>query len=408
MANNTNNTTCITGTTNSSMSIISRQRRQQRRLRTSSTPVRMSKTSSLQKLPILLLVILLSSPERLFSFGFTNPSLTTRRSPTINNIVSKSKSNSLSTSQLMPTAPTASSTTPTSLNVWWFGGSEQNEKNNKDGDDESCELVAVRIERPTSNSRRIMGDISIPGVAVDDVWSILTDYDRLSTHVTNLKESRVIRENNKRTRGGVVNLPGDGSYKCQLYQVGAQKIIGFDFSASVTMDMTERILTSSTSNARKIYFKCVDSQFFSEFDGSWTVQEQISSTTGEKEVLCSYDVLVRPKGPVPVAALEWRIREDVPTNLRAVKAATLGMVGKEEARTMVTATSAAAATASNNGFATVTINDEDGAVSATIKTRNGVTAAARMATKRAQQKMATVMVDWNEDWESGETMAKYL
>ena len=408
MANNTNNTTCITGTTNSSMSIISRQRRQQRRLRTSSTPVRMSKTSSLQKLPILLLVILLSSPERLFSFGFTNPSLTTRRSPpTTNNILSKSKSNSLSTSQLMPTAPTASSTTPTSLNVWWFGGSEQNEKNNKDGD-ESCELVAVRIERPTSNSRRIMGDISIPGVAVDDVWSILTDYDRLSTHVTNLKESRVIRENNKRTRGGVVNLPGDGSYKCQLYQVGAQKIIGFDFSASVTMDMTERILTSSTSNARKIYFKCVDSQFFSEFDGSWTVQEQISSTTGEKEVLCSYDVLVRPKGPVPVAALEWRIREDVPTNLRAVKAATLGMVGKEEARTMVTATSAAAAaTASNNGFATVTINDEDGAVSATIKTRNGVTAAARMATKRAQQKMA-VMVDWNEDWESGETMAKYL
>merc|ERR1711865_1095563 len=63
-----------------------------------------------------------------------------------------------------------------------------------------------------------------------------------------------------------------------------------------------------------------DSQFFSKFDGSWTVQEQIS-TTGEKEVLCSYDVLVRPKGPVPVAALEWRIREDVPTNLRAVKKA---------------------------------------------------------------------------------------
>jgi hypothetical protein len=391
MANNTNNTSCITGTTNSSKSIISRQRRQRRRPRTSSTPVRMSKTSSLQKLPLLLLVIL-SSPGCLFSFGFTNPSLTTRRSSTINNILSKS--NSLSTSQRLPT-PTS---TPTSLNVWWFGGSEQNEKNK---DDESCELVAVRIERPSSNSRRIMGDISIPGVAVNDVWSILTDYDRLSTHVTNLKESRVIRENNKGTRGGVVSLPGDGSYKCQLYQVGAQKIIGFDFSASVTMDMTERILTSSTSNARKIYFKCVDSQFFSEFDGSWTVQEQISSTTGEKEVLCSYDVLVRPKGPVPVAALEWRIREDVPTNLRAVKAATLGMVSTASRK-------ATATTTTSNGFAITTINDEDDASSTKIKTRNGVTAAARMATKRAQQKMAAVMVDWNEDWERGETMAKYL
>lgn len=31
--------------------------------------------------------------------------------------------------------------------------------------------------------------------------------------------------------------------------------------------------------------------------------------------------LTRPKGPVPVGALEWRIREDVPTNLRAVKLA---------------------------------------------------------------------------------------
>ena len=32
-------------------------------------------------------------------------------------------------------------------------------------------------------------------------------------------------------------------------------------------------------------------------------------------------IQVRPRGPVPVAALEWRIREDVPTNLIGVKAA---------------------------------------------------------------------------------------
>jgi len=262
--------------------------------------------------------------------------------------------------------------------------------------DESCELVAVRIERPTSNSRRIMGDISIPGVVVDDVWSILTDYNRLSIHVPNLKESRVVQENNRSIEN---SRPGDGSYKCQLYQVGAQNIIGLDFSASVTMDMTERILTASTSNARKIYFKCVDSQFFSEFDGSWTVQQQIDSSTGEKEVLCSYDVMVRPKGPVPVAALEWRIREDVPTNLRAVKAATLVM----------TSTAATTTTVDPSlDINTATVNDDNYASSSSssYKTRNSVTAAAaaaRMATKRAQQ-MAVVMVDW----EQGETMGKYL
>ena len=312
---------------------------------------------------------------------------TTRRSP-LSNPSRETRSN---------TDFLKSSTSSTSLNVWWFGGTERSEVNgNSVNNDESCELVAVRIERPTSNSRRIMGDISIPGVVVDDVWSILTDYNRLSIHVPNLKESRVVQENNRSIEN---SRPGDGSYKCQLYQVGAQNIIGLDFSASVTMDMTERILTASTSNARKIYFKCVDSQFFSEFDGSWTVQQQIDSSTGEKEVLCSYDVMVRPKGPVPVAALEWRIREDVPTNLRAVKAATLVM----------TSTAATTTTVDPSlDINTATVNDDNYASSSSssYKTRNSVTAAAaaaRMATKRAQQ-MAVVMVDW----EQGETMGKYL
>ena len=31
------------------------------------------------------------------------------------------------------------------------------------------------------------------------------------------------------------------------------------------------------------------------------------------------DVMIKPRGPVPVGALEWRIREDVPTNLLAVR-----------------------------------------------------------------------------------------
>lgn len=252
------------------------------------------------------------------------------------------------------------------LNVWWFGGTDEQ------NDDESCELVAVRIERPTSNSRKIAGELSVPGVSVDDVWSILTDYNRLSIHVPNLKESRIVRENNNRHSNP---YPGDGSYKCQLYQVGAQKIIGFDFSASVTMDMTEQILSASTSNARKIHFKCAESQFFSAFDGSWTVQEQQNPATGEKEVLCSYDVLVKPKGPVPVAALEWRIREDVPTNLRAVKAATLNMVEKAALQPVGSGT---------NGIKTVPVP----------------VGTARQETRQ----LAAVMVDW----ERGETMAKYL
>ncbi|CAB9523477.1 Polyketide cyclase / dehydrase and lipid transport [Seminavis robusta] len=203
---------------------------------------------------------------------------------------------------------------PTALHVWWFGGTESGETT-LDGD--SCELVAVRIDRTSSNSRKIAGSISIEA-PLRDVWAVLSDYNRLATHVPNLVESRIVSTQSK-------GKAGDGSFRCKLYQKGAQKIVGFEFGASVTMAMTERIVASAeTQEERVIGFECVDSFFFSEFDGEWRATEQIGEN-GELETSLSYTVDVRPKGPVPVAALEWRIREDVPTNLRAVKKASMGL-----------------------------------------------------------------------------------
>jgi Polyketide cyclase / dehydrase and lipid transport len=286
------------------------------------------------------------------------------------------------------------------LGVWWFGGTEQSDNNNNE---DSCELVAVRIERTSPNSRRIAGEISVPA-PLEAVWSILTDYNRLAIHVPNLMESKIVREN------GPGN-PGDGSYKCRLYQVGAQKIIGFDFSASVTMDMSERVIASAAAPARKIDFKCVDSQFFSEFDGAWTVKEQRNPATGEIETLCSYVVDVRPKGPVPVAALEWRIREDVPTNLRAVKAATLAM----NPATMATrkATAAAPTTSSTVAASNARPATQSSTSTKTQKTPRQVPVrlpnrkAAATASQTPQvpaPRLASVLMDWDVD----ETMGKYL
>jgi len=218
--------------------------------------------------------------------------------------------------------------------VWWFGGSSDAPT---ESDDDSCELVAVRIEAPSPNSRRIKGEILVQR-PLEDVWAILTDYDNLASHVPNLVASR--RVPGYATNGG---MQGDGSYTCRLYQRGAQKIIGFEFGASVTMEMAECVVcagparngASQTSTVsferngtrdammfpaeRKIEFRCVESPFFSEFDGEWRVVETM--VDGERCTIVSYMVDVRPRGPVPVAALEWRIREDVPTNLRAVKKA---------------------------------------------------------------------------------------
>jgi len=259
-----------------------------------------------------------------------------------------------------------------SLNVWWFGGTEQGEMT---GDD-SCELVAVRIERTSPNSRRIAGDIVVPA-RLDKVWNILTDYDRLAIHVPNLRESKIKQRNS----GGE---PGDGKFRCRLFQVGAQKIIGFDFSASVTMDMTERIISDASDSPsfipqeRMIGFKCVDSQFFTEFDGDWKLKEQIGPD-GEIETQVSYNVEVRPKGPVPVAALEWQIREEVPTNLRAVKKATIGQRNEQR------------------NDASYPVRDVSSLKASSSRSRsNGY----------SQQRLVPVPV--MADWDRDETMAKYL
>ena len=213
----------------------------------------------------------------------------------------------------------------TSLQMsWWFGGTA-GASSEVSGDE--CELVAVRIDRTSPNSRRIAGEIVVNS-SLQDVWAVLTDYDNLSTHVPNLVASKRIRSGHGEA--------GDGSHKCRLYQRGAQKIIGFEFGADVTMDMSEQIVVAGQSGQitqshdletpypgdgavhmsglfpeeRRIDFKCVDSQFFSEFDGTWrVVQMPPNSFSGEPETTVSYTVDVRPKGPVPVAALEWRIRE---------------------------------------------------------------------------------------------------
>jgi hypothetical protein len=280
------------------------------------------------------------------------------------------------TRQAVPASEKFSSASSTSLNVWWFGGTEQSELT---GNDDSCELVAVRIERTSANSRRIAGDITVEA-PLEDVWAILTDYNRLSIHVPNLMESKILSR-------GSAGEQGDGSFRCRLFQKGSQKIIGFDFSATVTMDMAERIIQTTGSPERKIAFKCAESQFFSEFDGEWRVKEQ-NGPDGQPETVVTYMVDVRPKGPVPVGALEWRIREDVPTNLRAVKAASLktgqaGVLAAREGRPIPR--------------------------QLPITYRNG--AADNGANRQGSNEMnptPALVIPGMLDWDRDETMAKYL
>jgi len=170
--------------------------------------------------------------------------------------------------------------------------------------------VPVEIEVTGMNSRQISASIVVDASPAQ-VWSILTDYDNLATHVPNLVESSL----RPHPTGGT-----------RLFQEGAQKIVGFDFRASLVMDMTEFTDEGATRPTR-IRFSLVESAMFGYFDGEWRVTPysrvrcRTDPTRFDYKSQLSYRVNIMPKGLVPVPALEWRIREDVPVNLRAVKAA---------------------------------------------------------------------------------------
>ena len=150
-------------------------------------------------------------------------------------------------------------------------------------------------------------------------WTILTDYNNLAIHVTNLVESRVLNN--------VSATPGS---PIKLYQKGAQTIAGFKFGASLILSMTEVEKNSSGGGGgggvdKAINFVCLESQFFSNFDGSWQLQ-----SLSEGETLLSYEVFIKPRGPVPVQALEWRIKEDVPVNLISVSEAAKKLLSEQQ------------------------------------------------------------------------------
>jgi Polyketide cyclase / dehydrase and lipid transport len=195
------------------------------------------------------------------------------------------------------------------------------------------------IDAPTMNSRKITASI-IVNSPIDDVWSIITDYNHLAVHVPNLVKSYVIAPDGNSASPAlpqssfIATSPTSRSNEnknVRIFQEGAQKIVGFDFRASLTIDMREEEESEGRAlKEKKLIFKLAESSMFSSFDGSWSIRyhsrvKEFDSSVNDYvfryKTLLTYSVLVKPKGPVPVIALEWRIKEDVPINLIAMKMA---------------------------------------------------------------------------------------
>ncbi|MEO0351209.1 MAG: SRPBCC family protein [Cyanobacteria bacterium P01_A01_bin.15] len=152
--------------------------------------------------------------------------------------------------------------------------------------------VSIKTEKIASRQRQIVAAVAIP-CSLDQVWQVLTDYERLADFVPNLTSSRVL----SRTGSGV-----------QLEQIGAQCFLNFKFCARVLLEMTEVF-------HKEIGFSMVEGDF-KTFMGKWSLQPAL---LGEQTAtLLSYELLVQPPLAMPVHLIERHLCHNLTQNLLAI------------------------------------------------------------------------------------------
>ncbi|MGB5915794.1 MAG: SRPBCC family protein [Phormidesmis sp.] len=155
--------------------------------------------------------------------------------------------------------------------------------------------VNISTEKRSARERRISASIVIPQ-PVEQVWQVITDYERLADFIPSLTSSKLINN-------------ADGHVRIE--QIGAQCFLKMKFCARVVLDMTENF-------PHKLSF-CMKEGDFKQFEGAWYLQP---SETPESTLL-SYDLLVKPPLAMPLAIIERHLCHNLTHNLLAVRQRTL-------------------------------------------------------------------------------------
>ncbi|MEH2438212.1 MAG: SRPBCC family protein [Nostoc sp.] len=163
--------------------------------------------------------------------------------------------------------------------------------------------VEVQIEKIAERQRQITAKVQIPQ-PVEQIWKVLTDYEALPDFLPNLAKSRLIEHPN----GGI-----------RLEQVGSQRLLSFNFSARVVLDLEEYF-------PKEINFRMVEGDF-KGFSGSWCLEPySFGEYVGTN--LC-YTIQVWPKLTMPVGIIENRLSKDLRSNLLAIHQRVEELANKE-------------------------------------------------------------------------------
>lgn len=155
------------------------------------------------------------------------------------------------------------------------------------------QAVEVQTERLAERHRRISARIHIPH-AIEQVWQVLTDYETLADFIPNLARSHRLEH----PTGGI-----------RLEQVGTQRLLNFNFSARVILDLEEKF-------PQAINFKMVEGDF-KDFSGSWCLEPY--SLADQAGTNLEYIVRVLPKRTMPISIIERRLTRDMQINLVSIR-----------------------------------------------------------------------------------------
>lgn len=155
------------------------------------------------------------------------------------------------------------------------------------------DTVDVQIEQIAQRTRKISAQVLIPH-AIEPIWRVLTNYEALADFIPNLAISRRLEHPN----GGI-----------RLEQVGTQKLLRFNFSARVVLDLEEKF-------PHEINFNMVEGDL-KAFSGAWRLEPQPQAN--EVATNLCYSVCVLPKRTMPVALIERRLSNDLRLNLLAIR-----------------------------------------------------------------------------------------
>ncbi|KAJ4905518.1 Polyketide cyclase / dehydrase and lipid transport protein [Raphanus sativus] len=172
--------------------------------------------------------------------------------------------------------------------------------------------VLIEVKKLEKSSRRIRSKIGMEA-SLDAVWSVLTDYEKLSDFIPGLVVSELVEKEGNRVR---------------LFQMGQQNLaLGLKFNAKAVLDCFEKELEILPNGRRReIDFKMVEGDF-QLFEGKWSIEQLDKGIQGEALDLqfkdfpttLAYTVDVKPKMWLPVRLVEGRLCREIKTNLLSIR-----------------------------------------------------------------------------------------